>query len=136
GLAPAGIRPYRPHSSRAPAPRILARRGSAAFNPNDDVMCPRPRHRTRRRDPDRPAEGKQPRILLPGPKPIRGGASSQNSPALPRVRIHSKSAIGNRKSMDARKRADVATSYDTVADEYVRRIFHELQDKPLDRSLL
>lgn len=28
------------------------------------------------------------------------------------------------------------TSYDTVADEYVQRIFEELQHKPLDRQLL
>jgi SAM-dependent methyltransferase len=28
------------------------------------------------------------------------------------------------------------TSYNIVADEYVRRIFHELQHKPLDRQLL
>jgi len=28
------------------------------------------------------------------------------------------------------------SSYDRVADEYVRRIFHELADKPLDRQLL
>jgi hypothetical protein len=28
------------------------------------------------------------------------------------------------------------TSYDRVADEYVRRIFDELQHKPLDRLLL
>lgn len=28
------------------------------------------------------------------------------------------------------------TSYDAVADEYVRRIFDELKDKPLDRQLL
>jgi hypothetical protein len=28
------------------------------------------------------------------------------------------------------------TSYDQVADEYIRRIFDELQHKPLDRQLL
>ena len=28
------------------------------------------------------------------------------------------------------------TSYDAVADEYVRRNFDELKDKPLDRDLL
>ena len=38
--------------------------------------------------------------------------------------------------MDAQRRNAVATSYDAVADEYVRRIFDELKDKPLDRSLL
>lgn len=27
-------------------------------------------------------------------------------------------------------------SYDAVAEEYVRRIFDELKDKPLDRQLL
>jgi hypothetical protein len=31
---------------------------------------------------------------------------------------------------------DTQTSYDRVADEYVRRIFDELQRKPLDRQLL
>jgi SAM-dependent methyltransferase len=31
---------------------------------------------------------------------------------------------------------DTQTSYDLVADEYVRRIFEELQHKPLDRLLL
>ena len=31
---------------------------------------------------------------------------------------------------------DVQASYDRVADEYVRRIYHELKDKPLDRRLL
>ena len=34
------------------------------------------------------------------------------------------------------KRSDVATSYDRVADEYVRRIADELRHKPLDRQLL
>lgn len=38
--------------------------------------------------------------------------------------------------MDAHKRKDYQSSYDVVADEYVRRIFGELQDKPLDRELL
>jgi SAM-dependent methyltransferase len=38
--------------------------------------------------------------------------------------------------MDALKRNDYQTSYDQVADEYVRRIFDELQHKPLDRQLL
>jgi SAM-dependent methyltransferase len=38
--------------------------------------------------------------------------------------------------MDAHKRKDCQTSYDLVADEYVRRIFEELQHKPLDRQLL
>ncbi len=33
-------------------------------------------------------------------------------------------------------RDDVRRSYDTVADEYVRRIYDELDDKPLDRELL
>ncbi len=32
--------------------------------------------------------------------------------------------------------SDVQTSYDVVADEYVRRIFDELEHKPLDRELL
>ena len=31
---------------------------------------------------------------------------------------------------------DIQTSYDRVADEYVRRIFDELRHKPLDRQLL
>ena len=34
-----------------------------------------------------------------------------------------------------RKSSDVQTSYDLVADEYVRRIFDELDHKPLDREL-
>jgi SAM-dependent methyltransferase len=38
--------------------------------------------------------------------------------------------------MDAHKRKDFQTSYDLVADEYVRRIFEELHHKPLDRQLL
>jgi SAM-dependent methyltransferase len=38
--------------------------------------------------------------------------------------------------MDAHQRKDYRTSYDLVADEYVRRIFDELQHKPLDRQLL
>lgn len=38
--------------------------------------------------------------------------------------------------MDALRQSDLQTSYDRVADEYVRRIFDELQHKPLDRALL
>jgi len=38
--------------------------------------------------------------------------------------------------MEAHKRKDYETSYDQVADEYVHRIFEELQHKPLDRQLL
>jgi SAM-dependent methyltransferase len=38
--------------------------------------------------------------------------------------------------MDAHTRAAYQTSYDRVADEYVRRIFDELKHKPLDRQLL
>lgn len=38
--------------------------------------------------------------------------------------------------MDAHKRNDYRTSYDQVADEYVRRIFDELQHKPFDQQLL
>jgi SAM-dependent methyltransferase len=38
--------------------------------------------------------------------------------------------------MDTDRRNDCQTSYDQVADEYVRRIFDELQHKPLDRQLL
>lgn len=38
--------------------------------------------------------------------------------------------------MDADKRSDYQNSYDRVADEYVRRIFDELQHKPLDRQFL
>jgi trans-aconitate methyltransferase len=34
------------------------------------------------------------------------------------------------------KTGDVQTSYDRVADEYARRIFEELEHKPLDRQLL
>jgi SAM-dependent methyltransferase len=38
--------------------------------------------------------------------------------------------------MNADKHNDYQTSYDRVVDEYVRRIFDELQHKPLDRQLL
>ena len=38
--------------------------------------------------------------------------------------------------MDDRNIKNVQTSYDRVADEYVQRIFDELQHKPLDRELL
>jgi SAM-dependent methyltransferase len=38
--------------------------------------------------------------------------------------------------MDANKREAYQESYDLVADEYARRIFDELQHKPLDRQLL
>jgi SAM-dependent methyltransferase len=38
--------------------------------------------------------------------------------------------------MDAKKHSDYQSSYDQVADEYVRRLFDELQHKPLDRELL
>jgi hypothetical protein len=34
------------------------------------------------------------------------------------------------------KISDVQTSYDRVAAEYVRRIFNELEHKPLERQLL
>src|SRR5262245_44613201 len=50
------------------------------------------------------------------------------------------SAIGGGASPDrsqlAHKRKDYQASYDLVADEYVRRIFEELQHKPFDRQLL
>lgn len=39
-------------------------------------------------------------------------------------------------SDEVQSRSDVQSSYDRVADEYVRRIFDELQHKPLDRQLL
>jgi SAM-dependent methyltransferase len=38
--------------------------------------------------------------------------------------------------MDDRTISDVQASYDLVAEEYVRRIFEELNHKPLDRQLL
>jgi SAM-dependent methyltransferase len=38
--------------------------------------------------------------------------------------------------MEPQKITDVQHSYDRVAEEYVRRIFDELQHKPLDRQLL
>jgi SAM-dependent methyltransferase len=38
--------------------------------------------------------------------------------------------------MNDRRAEDVRASYDRVADEYVRRIFDELEHKPLDRHLL
>ena len=40
------------------------------------------------------------------------------------------------RSQLAHKRKDYQASYDLVADEYVRRIFEELQHKSLDRQLL
>jgi hypothetical protein len=38
--------------------------------------------------------------------------------------------------MDAKTPSDYQSSYDRVADEYVRQIFDELQHKPFDRELL
>ncbi len=38
--------------------------------------------------------------------------------------------------MDQQKAFDLQASYDAVADEYVRRIYDELQHKPLDRQFL
>ncbi len=38
--------------------------------------------------------------------------------------------------MNPRQRNDCQASYDLVAGEYVRRVFDELQHKPLDRQLL
>jgi len=38
--------------------------------------------------------------------------------------------------MDDPKLKDYQVSYDRIADEYVRRIYRELQHKPLDRKLL
>lgn len=38
--------------------------------------------------------------------------------------------------MSVQNRNDCQTGYDRVAEEYVRRIFDELQHKPLDRQLL
>ena len=38
--------------------------------------------------------------------------------------------------MDRQKTAELQDSYDRVAEEYVRRIYDELQHKPLDRQLL
>ncbi|HET7087288.1 MAG TPA: class I SAM-dependent methyltransferase [Anaerolineae bacterium] len=38
--------------------------------------------------------------------------------------------------MDRQQIADLQTSYDRVAAEYVQRIYHELDHKPLDRQLL
>ena len=38
--------------------------------------------------------------------------------------------------MDSQTALNLQNSYDTVAEEYVRRIFDELKDKPLDRQLL
>lgn len=38
--------------------------------------------------------------------------------------------------MNAHQRRNYQTSYDHVADEYTRRLFGELQHKPLDRELL
>ncbi len=35
-----------------------------------------------------------------------------------------------------RDQSDIQDTYDLVADEYVRRIFHELDDKPFDREIL
>jgi SAM-dependent methyltransferase len=38
--------------------------------------------------------------------------------------------------MDEQQRTDLQISYDRVADEYARRIYDELKDKPFDRELL
>jgi len=38
--------------------------------------------------------------------------------------------------VNPRKTSDVEISYDRVSDEYVQRIYHELEHKPLDRQLL
>jgi ubiquinone/menaquinone biosynthesis C-methylase UbiE len=38
--------------------------------------------------------------------------------------------------MDPQKQSACRSTYDAVADEYVRRIFGELQHKPMDRQLL
>ena len=38
--------------------------------------------------------------------------------------------------MASDRRKDYQSSYDLVADEYARRVFDELQQKPLDRQLL
>jgi SAM-dependent methyltransferase len=38
--------------------------------------------------------------------------------------------------MEDRQSSDLRASYDRVSDEYVRRIFGELEHKPLDRQLL
>jgi SAM-dependent methyltransferase len=38
--------------------------------------------------------------------------------------------------MDDQNTSDVETSYNRIADEYVRRVYDELQHKPLDRDLL
>jgi SAM-dependent methyltransferase len=38
--------------------------------------------------------------------------------------------------MDARSLKDCQSSYDVVADQYVRRLFDELRHKPFDRELL
>jgi SAM-dependent methyltransferase len=38
--------------------------------------------------------------------------------------------------MNTQQRANYQTSYDLVADEYVRRVFDELEHKPFDRHLL
>jgi hypothetical protein len=38
--------------------------------------------------------------------------------------------------MDDEITKNTQISYDRLADEYVRRIYDELQDKPLDRQLL
>jgi SAM-dependent methyltransferase len=38
--------------------------------------------------------------------------------------------------MDEQQSADLQTSYDRVADDYARRIYDELKDKPFDRELL
>jgi hypothetical protein len=44
--------------------------------------------------------------------------------------------IEESRNMEPQKLADVQHSYDRVAEEYVQRIFDELQHKPLDRQLL
>src|SRR5215813_359354 len=52
-----------------------------------------------------------------------------------RASVIAEGANPNRSQL-ANKRKDYQVSYDLVADEYVRRIFEELQHKPVDRQLL
>jgi SAM-dependent methyltransferase len=51
---------------------------------------------------------------------------------MPRRRL----ARGRREEMIEQKTSEVQSSYDRVADEYARHIYHELRHKPLDRELL
>ena len=66
-----------------------------------------------------------------------GGAGKSLSRISGRLPLsHALGRTHSPRHMGARKRKEYQTSFDLVADEYVRRIFDELQHKPLDQQLL